>query len=212
MFRVCRLLALICAVAACSAAHAQSARFELTPFVGYRLGGSFDIASDSDSGESVDLDPAASYGIGFGVYRDNQSFYELLYSRQQASLDSNDASLANVDVDIEYFQVGGTALFETAEQWMVPYLSLTIGATRLSPQQGGYDDETKFSGSIGGGLRMPFNERVAATFGLRGYLTLVDSDTGIFCLSDATGATCLLRTSGSTIFQGEALLGLTVRF
>ena len=79
-------------------------------------------------------------------------------------------------------------------------------------QQDGYDDETKFSGSIGGGLRVPFNERVAATFGLRGYVTFVDSDTGIFCLSDATGASCLLRTSGSTIFQGEALLGLTVRF
>ena len=88
MFRVCRLLALVCAVAACSAAHAQSARFELTPFVGYRMGGDFDIASDSDSGESVDLDPAASYGISVCVYRDNQSFYELLYSRQQASLDS----------------------------------------------------------------------------------------------------------------------------
>jgi len=31
----------------------------------------------------------------------------------------------------------------------MPYLSLTIGATLLEPDSGGYDSETRFSGSIG---------------------------------------------------------------
>jgi hypothetical protein len=43
-------------------------------------------------------------------------------------------------------------------------------------------------------------------------VTLLDSDTQLFCLSDAEGAGCLLKSSGSTFFQAEAQLGLSVRF
>ena len=83
--------------------------------------------------------------------------------------------------------------------------------TRYSADQG-YGSDTKFSGSLGGGLRLPFNDNVAATLGVRGYLTLIESDTSIFCKSDSQGGGCLVRSSGSTFFQAEALLGLTVRF
>jgi hypothetical protein len=115
-----------------------------------------------------------------------------------------------VDVTTEYFQLGGTAFFP-GEQWAVPYLSLTVGATRYSADQG-YGSDTKFSGSLGGGLRLPFNDNLAATLGVRGYLTLIESDTSIFCKSDSEAAGCLVRSSGSTFFQAEATLGLTVRF
>jgi len=47
---------------------------------------------------------------------------------------------------------------------------------------------------------------------VRGYLTLIDSDTSLFCISDSQEAGCLLRSSGSTFFQAEGLLGLSVRF
>ena len=212
MARACALMCLVVASMPLTVARADAPRFEMTPWIGYRMGGEFVVPGTDGDEQDVDLDPAASYGIDLGVYRDGQSFYELFYSRQEASLDSNDAALANVDVSIEYFQVGGTALFESEQQWLVPYLSLTIGATRLAPKQGPYDSETKFSGTVGGGLRIPFNDRVAANFGLRGYLTFIDSDTDIFCVSGETGGTCLLRSKGSTIFQGEAQLGLTLRF
>jgi opacity protein-like surface antigen len=196
------------------AAQAAPPRFELTPFVGYRMGGAFDVtsASDTTGDRSVDVDAAASVGLGLGLYRDPNSFYELLYSRQEASLDASDATLRNVDVTVEYMHVGGTAIFPVEETWFAPFVSLTIGATRFEPQVDAYDTETNFSASLGGGLRLPVNENLAVTLGLRGYLTFVDSDTNIFCLSDADGANCLLRTSGSTFFQGEAQLGLTVRF
>jgi len=88
--------------------------------------------------------------------------------------------------------------------------SLTVGATRLAPD-GGYDSETELSGSIGGGVRMPFNERLSATLGVRVYGTLLDSDTAIFCVGSGD-LNCLVRTSGSIFFQGEAFLGLSFRF
>ena len=186
-------------------------RAEITPFVGYRMSGSFDVElADGSGSQRVDVEDSSAWGIDVGIYATPDAFYEFLYSTQTTNLDSRDPAIAGVDVTTEYFQFGGTAFFP-AEQWPVPYLSLTIGATRYSADQG-YGSDTKFSGSLGGGLRLPFNDNVAATLGVRGYLTLIESDTSIFCKSDSQGGGCLVRSSGSTFFQAEALLGLTVRF
>jgi len=61
--------------------------------------------------------------------------------------------------------------------------------------------------SLGGGLRLPFSDHVAATLGVRGYLTFVDSDTSFLCVSGSDESGCLVRSSGSTYFQAEAQLG-----
>ena len=203
-------LAVLAALAASPESRAADVRFELTPFLGYRLGGGFDAeASDGSSTGSVDVEDDGSWGIDVGLYARPDGFYELLYSTQSASLDSREPGLAGVEVTTEYYQVGGTAFFP-GEQWLVPYVSMTVGATRFSAD--GYDSETKFSGSLGGGLRLPFNEHFAATIGVRGYLTFVESDTGFFCVSNAEEAGCLVTSSGSTFFQAEAQVGLTARF
>jgi len=186
-------------------------RAEITPFVGYRMSGGFDVEPADGAGtESVDVEDSSAFGLDVGIYARPDAFYEFLYSTQTTNLDSRDPAVAGVDVTTEYFQLGGTAFFP-AEQWAVPYLSLTVGATRYSADQG-FGSDTKFSGSLGGGLRLPFNDNFAATVGVRGYLTLIESDTSIFCRSDADDAGCLVRSSGSTFFQAEATLGLTVRF
>ena len=210
-FVVC--LGLVLSYVPAPKALADSPRFEVTPFVGYRAGGEFEVEDPADDGsdESVDLDDAGSWGLDIGLYRDDSSFYELLYSRQSAGLDKRESGLAGVDVVTEYLHFGGTLLFAD-ESFYATYLSLTVGATRLSADKGGYDDETKFSASIGGGFRFPFTENLAATLGVRAYLTLIDSDTDLFCLSTGENASCLLRSSGGTYWQGEAQLGLTARF
>ena len=185
-------------------------RVEITPYVGYRMGGQFDVEdSTTDTSNSVDLQDSGDWGIDLGIYRDRTSFYEILYSYQSAGLDSNDQSLKGLDVSVQYLQVGGTLLFDDHENY-VPYLSLTVGGTKFDAG-GGYGSETKFSGSLGGGVRFPVGEHFAATLGVRGYLTFVNSDTQFFC-SGSGSVNCLFRTSGSTFFQGEGLLGFTVVF
>ncbi len=206
------LLAAAVLFAAPLAAQADSPRFEFTPFVGGRMGGGFDVAAADGSSSSVDLGDGMSYGLDLGLYRDSQSFYELLYSTQTTSLDSRDPLLDGIDLRIDYLQFGGTAFFPQDSDFFVPYLSLTIGATFMEPDSGGYDSETKFSGSIGGGFRIPFNDSVALNLGVRGYLTLIKSDTDLFCVSNSQDAGCLVRSSGSTFFQAEGQLGISVRF
>jgi hypothetical protein len=207
-----RLLAGIPLLAAPGFALADSPRIDVTPFAGARFGGGFDVEVDDGSEISADIDSGASFGIDLGLYRDDLSFYELLYSSQSTSLDSRDPVLDGVDLQIDYLHVGGTAFFPQDSDFFVPYLSLTIGATLMSPDTGGYDSETKFSGSIGGGFRIPFSDHAAVNVGVRGYLTFIDSNTNLFCVSDADGASCLVKSSGSTFFQGEGFLGLSFRF
>lgn len=206
------LLAASTLLAAAPPAWADAPRFELTPFVGGRVGGGFDVVSPDETESSVDLGSGASFGVDLGLYRDRQSYYQLSYSTQEAGIDSSDPLLDGIDVRIDYLQFGGTAFFPQDSDLYVPYLSLTIGATFMQPDDDEYDSETKFSGSIGGGFRFPLNENVGLNLGVRGYVTLLDSDTRLFCSSDAEGAACLFQSSGSTFFQAEAQLGLSVRF
>ncbi len=205
--------AVIAALLGTSAAWAADRpTLEITPYVGYRMGGQFDVNNPpAGQDDSVDLQDSGSWGVDLGIYRDPVSFYEILYSQQSANLDSRQPGLKGADVKVEYFQFGGTLLYPY-DNWLVPYLSVTIGATRFDVQGGGSDSETKFSGSLGGGLRIPVGSNFALNFGLRGYLTAVDSDSEFLCVGTGGSANCLIRSSGSAFFQGEALVGFTAVF
>ncbi len=183
---------------------------EITGFAGYRMGGQFDVNNPATGNDdSVDLQDSGSWGVDIGIYRDATSFYELLYSQQSSDLDSGDPTIKRADVNVEYFQFGGTIMYPYDDNWFVPYLSLTIGATRLDVQGAGSKSDTRFSGSLGGGVRIPISENFSMTAGLRGYLTAVDSDSQFLCVGTGGSANCLIRSSGSAFFQGEALIGFT---
>jgi opacity protein-like surface antigen len=209
LYGACLLL-----VAGAPVAHAAADPiFEITPFAGARFGGGFDVDNEvTGSSSSVDLGSGASFGVDLGLYRDSNSFYELLYSQQNTELDSRDPLLRSVDLDVRYIHVGGTAFFpqDGTEHWL-PYLSLTLGATLLEPS-GDYDSETKFSASIGGGMRFPISDRFAISLGLRGYMTVLESDTQLFCVSNSDQASCLVKSSGATFWQGEGQLGFSFVF
>lgn len=182
---------------------------ELTPFAGYRAGG--DLRSAGEDGTAT-IHPRDGHGWGldFGLYRDAESFYELLYSRREAGLGIA-AGAGSVDLKIEYLHFGGTLLFPQPRGY-AGYLSLTLGMTRFGASAGGYDSDNKLSGSLGGGVRFFMGERLAATLGVRGYLTMVDSDTELVCISAGGAAECLVRSSGRSFFEAEAQAGLTFRF
>jgi hypothetical protein len=184
-------------------------RFELTPFVGYRTGDDFDLEDANGVESSASVDDAASFGLDVGIYRDRSSFYEILYSRKQGDLDFKLQAASDAELTTEYYQFGGTLLFPD-EGYAEPWLSLTIGATRLSAS-GPYDSETRFSGSLGGGLRLPVTDNLSASLGVRGYLTLLDSDSDIFCVGSGS-LNCVVRSTGSTYVEFEASLGLAVKF
>jgi hypothetical protein len=184
-------------------------RMEVMPFAGYRVGGSFEY-EDTAVSQSLDVRDDSSWGIDLGLYRDRASFYELLYSQQNALLDTTGTTVGTVKLRTEYAHFGGTLLFPD-QNWFVPYFSFTLGVTKFDPDVDGLVSESDWSLSAGGGVRLPINQHFAVLLGARGYLTFVDSSSQIFCVSSGGGA-CLFRITASSFYQFEGQVGFVMTF
>ncbi|MDH3548496.1 MAG: hypothetical protein OEQ16_04040, partial [Gammaproteobacteria bacterium] len=114
------------------------------------------------------------------------------------------------DLDVEYLHVGGTYLFDGDR--VRPFIAATIGASHFAPQTSGFGSETFVSGSIGGGWKISLGKTLALRVEARGYATLVDNDSRLFCESSDAGGSCLLILEGSFFTQWETRAGLTFRF
>ena len=178
---------------------------EFAPFIGFRTGGGltgqlagtprdFSIESGTSYGGTVDLN---LHGGNFKL--------ELLYSRQSTEI--ADAVLfrpGGLDLNVEYLM--GGLLQEVGNEKSRFFVSLLAGATRLAPRD--FDSTTKFSLSLGGGLKFFPTRHVGLRFDARAYLTFIQSDTGAFCAN----GTCLFSYSGSHLWQGDFTGSLVLAF
>ena len=65
---------------------------------------------------------------------------------------------------------------------------------------------------LGVGFKMPMSERTALRLEARGYLTVVDSDTSVFCKVEFGEGGCAFVTRGSTLFQAELSAAIAFGF
>ncbi|MGH8185830.1 MAG: hypothetical protein ACREUC_04650, partial [Steroidobacteraceae bacterium] len=177
--------------------------FEFTPFVGFMGGGEFeDPVDDSDR----DLDEDTAFGLIVNASVDAWRHYELVYAQQGTTFDG----AIPTDIDVQYLQIGGI-VSNPDSRHVIPYFGLTFGAARLSPDEPGLDDETKLAFSAAGGVRVPINERFGVRLDLRAFVTLLESDSNLFCVS-SSGLTCRIRAKSDTMLQYSASLGVTIGF
>jgi opacity protein-like surface antigen len=186
---------------------APATRFEVTPFVGYRFGGGFDVDGFD---RKANLDDHGTFALALNLRRDEESQYELFYSRQQTRLEP-DSPVGPLGLNVEYLHLGGTL---TADDPMLlkPYIVGTLGLTRLTPEPGMASDNTRFSFSLGAGLRVPVSERFSLRLEARGFLTFVNTRGAFFCSSSSAGGFCSIHGSGSTFTQYELLAGAAFAF
>jgi opacity protein-like surface antigen len=177
--------------------------WEFTPFAGFTAGGEFE---DPANGSDRDLDEDSNFGLIVNAAVDDWRHYELLYSTQSTSVDG----AAPIDMDVQYLQIGGIVSYPDATR-VIPYFGLTVGAARFSPDAPGLDDETKLAASIAGGFRVPITEHFAVRLDLRAFVSVLDTDGDLFCVSDG-GATCTISAKSDTFLQYSAALGVTVGF
>lgn len=181
-------------------------QFSISPFAGYRVGGSFRL---NDTGQTISLGDHDAFALAFDMRADEGSAYELFYSRQSTELRGNGFTPAATVV--EYLHIGGTVSLGD-EGRIKPYLGGGIGATRLSPGLAPGSVDTRFSVSLGLGLRAPLTRHFSLRLEARGYFTPINTDTALFCRSDQGGALCRIRSRGSALFQGDFLAGATFDF
>jgi opacity protein-like surface antigen len=195
----------LCLLLMSAAAAADEPVFRIAPHVGGRAGGGFE---DSDSGDDRDLEESGSLALALELRHGPGTWWQLWYSRQESEIVEPAGKL---DVDVEYLHVGGTAPISEGER-VNSFVSGGLGATRFSPGASGYDDETRFSLSLGVGLEIPFSERAALRLEARGYMTLMDSDSAVFCRTGGEENFCRIIASGSSLLQFELLAGLAFAF
>jgi hypothetical protein len=187
-----------------SEAENEHNRFEITPFVGSMAGGEFeDPADDSER----DLDGGTSRGLIVDIAAEHWRHYEFFYS----DLDTEVEGETPFDMSVRYLQIGGIVSHPEMRR-VIPYFGMTIGAAQFSPDEPGLDDETKFAFTAGGGLRIPITEHFGVRFDARAFVTVLDSEGDLFCVSDAAGAACRIRAKSDTFVQYAASLGVIVGF
>ena len=177
--------------------------WEFTPFAGFTAGGEFE---DPANGSDRDLDEDSNFGLIVNAAVDEWRHYELLYSTQSTSVDG----ATPIDMDVQYLQIGGIVSNPDATR-VIPYFGLTVGAARFSPDAPGLDDETKLAASIAGGVRIPITDHFGVRLDVRAFLTVLDSESDLFCVS-SSGLTCTIRAKSDTFLQYSANLGVTVGF
>ena len=202
-----------------AAADPEPLAIEITVFGGYRIGGAFEDIPDDDAG-TVDVDESLAsgpkqklkdtpfFGLTLNVEQTEDAYYEFSYSRQSSELQRDPA----FDLTVEYLHLGGLLQFSEPNDRVIPYFSMTVGATRFTPDQAGLDTETEFSVGIGGGLKFPIAKHFGLRLEARGYITFLDSNANIFCASANGSAGCDIRVRSDTFFQAQALLGVTASF
>jgi hypothetical protein len=180
-----------------------------TLYGGYRAGGGF---TDTNSGQSVDVEGSGAFSATLDFPTDAAREIRLLVSYQSSRFDvgsqpaAGTATLAGRSTSVTYFHLGGTYFYE-GRIGAGPYLLGGLGATLFQPSLDGYSSEWRPSMSLGIGYLLPLGAQVSLRFEARGYVTLVNSEGGFFCSGG-----CVVSLRGDTFTQGEALLGLSVRF
>jgi hypothetical protein len=187
-------------------------RFELTPYAGYRIGGEFE---GQNGGGSFKLDEGNSEGLIFNIAaRDVNTQWEVLYGHQSTAVTTQFAfdPAARLGLDVEYFQFGGTYMFDSGDDDTRPFVALTAGVTHFGPTLPGVDSESYFSGSFGGGVQLRKTKRVGVRLEARVFATFVDTDGALFCHSGAQGAVCAIQIHGTALYQWEGSAGVVFRF
>jgi hypothetical protein len=210
------ILLVACATPLMAAAEGDVYHLEISPFAGYRFGGSFDSddTEDTGAGVDVDIDDHSSYGLIVNWPAEPNTEYEVFFSRQSTSLETDSLFAPGEPVldelDITHLQLGGTYLFEGDRAW--PFMVATIGASRFEPDNSAYDSETFFAFSIGGGYKIALTPRIGLRLEGRALASVVSSDSAVFCRSDEVSSGCLIAVRGSLVWQWETSAGLRVRF
>jgi outer membrane beta-barrel protein len=176
-FRFFILVLIAAASAAAASAQVREGTVEISPFAGYLIGGEFARGTTSVFDFRVDVDDDATYGLRLG-YNITENFeVEAQASHTRTGFVTNDDELFGDsgeslgDLDIDYLM--GYMTFNFGHRRAVPYVTVGAGVARLDPDipLSNARRDTRFTGSLGVGLKAFVNPHFGFRFDGRGYAT-----------------------------------------
>jgi len=196
-------LAWACAVALTWATPA-AAQHAFTLYGGYRGGGSFEQSAAPNA--QVDLQSSAAFSASLDWGLDAGRQVQVFASYQSTDIAPYGNAAPAVPLTVSYLHLGGTNFFE-GTIGRGAYLVGGLGITRLAPGLSGLSAEFRPSMNLGLGYQLPLAPSLALRFELRGYLTLVNTNTNLFCSGG-----CVVALRGDALTQAEAMVGLSYGF
>lgn len=208
-------------------AAAQGSRFELTPTVGYRFGGKMFLQERAIQHKDFDVGISSSgaWGLKFGISAGPTSQVELVVSHQPSSFKDNQGLFGEtpggfvvpgdtrvLDMDVTYYHLG--MAWHTNAGPARGYFAASAGATRLVPRLP-LPNDTRASASVGGGIKLDFNEALTARFEGRYYFTDTDPKTSAtyrFANLDCRAPCTYTYSYPNSLSQYELTFGLGWRF
>jgi len=186
-----------------------AAQNALTLYGGGAWGGSFQQTGGGTASAGLAASGAGAVSIDWAL--DAARNVQLFASGQRTRLQLPPGSApvgspTSVPLSVAYLHLGGSNFFEGAAG-QGAYLAGGLGATFMSPSYAGLTSEVRPSMSLALGYEQPLAPSLALRMELRGYVTIVDSSGGFFCSGG-----CVVALKGDALLQGEALLGLSLRF
>ena len=185
------------------AALSATAQTTLTAYGGYRGGGSFE--QDTSPSASIDLKSSVSGALALSFAVDPMRQGQILLSYQSTDLEAS-ATTPQMPLKLSYLHFGGTNYFEGAIG-RGAYVAAGIGVTWMSPSLNGLSSEVRPSLNLGLGYEWPITGALSLKAELRGYFTLINSNSALFCSGG-----CVVAIKGDGLTQVEGLLGLSLAF
>jgi outer membrane beta-barrel protein len=190
-FRVLAIALLAAAVSGAATAQVREGTVEISPFAGYLFGGEFASGSTSLFGFEVEADDDATFGVRLGYNLTDSFEMEFQASRTETEFVTEDDELFDPneesfgDLTIDYFMGYGT--FNFGRRRAVPYITVGAGVARLDPDVPFRNarKDTRFTASLGIGVKAFVNPHFGFRFDGRGYATSLgdrnDDDDDFFC-------------------------------
>ena len=186
---------------------ARENTFELTPFLGYRWGGTIFAGQTFLFDEDVDVESRANGGVTFGVPLGESGMkLEFMANRQSSELEVDgrlfDPNDRVADIDVTYLHAGLQIPFARSRN-ATPYVIVSAGLTNLDLQVSAISAENRFSASAGVGVKTPISRNMSFKFEGRGYYTALEED-----------SSCRLCNYyyNQDFYQGEVNFGLVFSF
>jgi hypothetical protein len=211
----CLTLHAILAVASpARAQHVEIQGFEVTPFIGARFGGTFEIQPDQLPQAQATLKDATSYGLAAGVRFDDFSLVEFSWTQQITEL-SFDAPLrllgaAIGDVALNQFHADFTREFIIPEvKGLRSFLTGRVGATHISAAD---DSFTRFSFGLGAGLKQFVGSKLAIRAEASWLPIWIEPEVGAWACGAVQPGGCFVVLTGRVTQQFQLSIGPVVRF
>ena len=180
--------------------------FELTPFIGYRYGGTLYASQSSLFNQDVDVASAMNYGGQFGIPVGYEGMkIELMVNRQDTNftrtngLFSPDTNLANFH--ITYYQAGVEIPFARSRA-ATPFFVVGAGFANLKPDVPGVSSDNRFAANAGIGVKIPISPNIGFRIDARGYFTSLNNNSCNSCYYNYN----------HDLYQGETNVGVVFRF